>query len=220
MTFIEQGIAHMKNEAFEEAATAFNQAIETEPDNPTGYINFGNLLVHINDYQRAEHFFLRALEKDAEAATAYYGLGNLYFETEKYKRAIENYQQALTLGLDEADVHFMIGLSHLNRHEPTFALPFMMRAKELAPTDQEILMQYGILLAESGEYKEALQQFQAVLASDSAHSDARYNLALAHLFLEETDQAIIALDQTLSSDPEHVLAKQTKAQINQILDQN
>ncbi|PXW91584.1 tetratricopeptide repeat protein [Streptohalobacillus salinus] len=220
MTFIEQGIAHMKKDELEEAATAFNQAIETEPNNPAGYINFGNLLVHMKDYQRAERFFMRALVKDSNAATAYYGLGNLYFESEQYKRAIEHYQQARTLGLDEADVHFMIGLSHLNRHDSTRALPFMMRAKELAPTDQDILMQYGILLAETGEYKEALQQFQAVLNTDHFHSDARYNLALAYLYLEETDQAIKELDQTIAIDPEHVLAKQTKAQINQILDQN
>ena len=45
---------------------------------PVGYINFGNLLMHMKDFEHAERFFNRAIELDANAATAYYGLGNLY----------------------------------------------------------------------------------------------------------------------------------------------
>ncbi len=35
----------------------FTQAIEAEPDNAIGYVNFGNLLAVLEDTERAERFF-------------------------------------------------------------------------------------------------------------------------------------------------------------------
>ena len=35
--------------------------IEEQPNNPIGYINFGNLLMHMNDFERAERFLKKRL---------------------------------------------------------------------------------------------------------------------------------------------------------------
>src|SRR5699024_4846425 len=71
----QQAIDYMKKGKYEEAAKCFNALIEEKPDDPVGFVNFGNLLLHMNDLSRAKNFFEKAIQLDADAATAYYGLG-------------------------------------------------------------------------------------------------------------------------------------------------
>lgn len=219
MTYIEQGIKYMQDENYEMAVKAFNDAIEAEPDNPVGYINFGHVLAHLNEDMRAKDFYEKALELDPKAATAYYGLGNLLFEKAQYKQAIRQYTKAIDLGLTEADVYFMIGFSHVKREDFKLALPFLMRASELSPSDSDIAMQYGLALAELSQLEEAYQVFDGIYKSYPTHADALYNRALCDLFLENTDQAIKDLNHVLDLEPEHTLAQSTLMQIEQILDQ-
>ena len=63
MNFNEQGIQAMSEKKYEEAAQAFTKAIEEDKTNPTGYINFGNLLGSLGDLERALAFFDKAIEK-------------------------------------------------------------------------------------------------------------------------------------------------------------
>lgn len=56
MDYIQQGLQYMKEQNMEEAAKLFNRHIEEHPEDPVGYINFGNLLTHIKEYDRAKRF--------------------------------------------------------------------------------------------------------------------------------------------------------------------
>src|SRR5690625_6435987 len=75
----------MKQQKYEQAAELFNKIIEQHPKDPLGYINFGNLLLHINDLDRAMSFFNKAIEIDHQVPAGYYGLGNLFYEQENYR---------------------------------------------------------------------------------------------------------------------------------------
>ena len=73
----------------------FTQAIEAEPEDAIGYVNFGNLLAVLDDTERAERFFQKAITVDETAATAYYGLANLYYNVERYAEAAKLYEKAV-----------------------------------------------------------------------------------------------------------------------------
>src|SRR5690625_3728956 len=109
MNYNEKGIAYMNEKNYEEAAKMFNDAIEADPKNPTGFINFGNLLGVVGDYERALTFFDKAIELDESAATAYYGAGTIYYKQDQFEEAAKMFKHALS-GLDNADVHFMLGM--------------------------------------------------------------------------------------------------------------
>ena len=72
LDYNQQGIIAFKDKQYEEAAQFFTEAIENDPENPVGYINFGNLLATLNDVERAERFFQKAITVDEKSATAYY----------------------------------------------------------------------------------------------------------------------------------------------------
>src|SRR5690625_29190 len=136
MDLLTKGIEQIKDEDYEGAAVSFQQAIEKEPLNPDGYINFANLLLHIDDTPRAEKLYQRAIEIDSESVAAQYGLGLLYFEQEAYQKASKQFKEAIELGLEEADAYFMLASSLGMQSKTSDALPFLEKAYQL---DQEQL---------------------------------------------------------------------------------
>ena len=61
MNYNEQGIQAFQEKRYEDAAQLFTKAIEAEPENAIGYVNFGNLLAVLEDTERAERFFQKPL---------------------------------------------------------------------------------------------------------------------------------------------------------------
>lgn len=59
LNYNELGIQAIQEENYEKAAELFNKAIEENPEESIGFINFGNLLASMNENERAERFFKR-----------------------------------------------------------------------------------------------------------------------------------------------------------------
>lgn len=216
-----QAIEYMREQKYEEAAVLFNEIIEENPEDPVGYINFGNLLLHINDYERAERFFNRALELDAHAATAYYGLGNTYFEQADYKQAKDFFKKAIDHGLDEeADVYYMLGFSLQKEEQNLLAIPFLQRAAELDPDNEEFLFQYGLALAQNNHIDQAESVFHEVLSKNKQHSDAYYNLGVISLFKENAEAALEYFHKAVDIQPGHILAQNGIKQVENLLNGN
>lgn len=213
-------IEAMKNRNFEEAAKLFNEIIEENPEDPIGYINFGNLLVEINENERAERFFSKAIELDKEAATAYFGLGSLYFEQESYSQAQQYLQTALEYGLEAADVYYLLGLSLQYQDQFKLALPYLLRATEIEPEDVNYLFQYGLSLAQTNVLDTAEEIFNRILTIDAGHSDAHYNLGVLATFNEDAHLALEHFNIALENHPEHYLAANGKQQIEKFLEDN
>src|SRR5699024_373276 len=205
-----QAIQYMKEQKYEQAAVLFNELIEENPKDPIGFINFGNLLLHMNDDERAERFFKRALELDENAATAYYGLGNTYFERSDYDQAKVHFQHAIDHGLKEADVYYMLGYTLQKQEQDRLAIPFLLRATELDPDNVEFLFQYGLSLAQSELIDQAETIFQQVLNQDEEHSDAYYNLGVISLFKEQAETALEYFNKAVDLQPDHLLAQNGK----------
>lgn len=50
------GIQHMQQGRYEEAVKCFHEAIEANPNDPIGYINFGNVLAAVGEEEKAIRF--------------------------------------------------------------------------------------------------------------------------------------------------------------------
>lgn len=214
MTLHEAGIRYMNEQNYEKAAEKFNEAIERNPTDPTGFINFGNLLGIIGEEERALLFFKRAIELDDEAATAYYGAGTILYKQEKFAEAASMYAKAV-VHLDEADAHFMLGMSYYQIDRLAHALASFKRTVELMPEDVEGRFQYGLCLAKLGEIDEAITQLEYVVNNDSSHADAYFNLGVAYTYNDRKEDALHAFNQALSIQPDHMLAANGKKVIEE-----
>lgn len=200
----EMGIRAFQNKNYEEAAQAFNDAIEQNPEDPVGYVNFGNLLAAMNDVERAERFFQKAITVDEQAATAYYGLANLYYDAERFVEAAKLYQKAIEYKIEGADVYFMLAKSLEREGNSKLALPYMQRAAELAPNDIEIRLSYGILLCVLELFEQAQPELQFVIDEDWNNADAHYNLGVLHaVSTGNIEEAKYHLKQAYTLSPQH-----------------
>ncbi|MBU0904584.1 MAG: tetratricopeptide repeat protein [Firmicutes bacterium] len=202
MNELDLGILAIQNKDYEQAVVHFNNAIEEEPNNPLGYINFGNLLARMNEIERAERFFQKALTLDEQSATAYYGLANLYYEHERFEEAAKLYEKAIKFNIQGADACFMLGKCFERLGNPKLALPYLQRAAELEPEDIQIRLSYGIGLAALEMFKEAEPEFVYVIHEDINNADAHYNLGVLYaVSTDRTEDALYHLKQAYTLQP-------------------
>lgn len=213
----EQGIQAMQQGEFEQAAKHFNDAIEANPTDPTGYVNMGTLLQAIGDHKRAVVFYDKALELDSAFGAAHYAKGALAYELEQVDLAEASLRQALLSGMDDADLHFMLGLTYKAMGDFVRALPRLREAKAKAAEDVEITFQYGLALAQNEQLDMAVEALEDTLDLDASHTDARYNLAIAYAFLGEQDKTYAELERVLELQPDHELARDAKAKMDELL---
>ncbi|MEK4759375.1 tetratricopeptide repeat protein [Viridibacillus sp. FSL E2-0187] len=208
MDFNEQGIKAIQEKRYEDAVKAFTQAIEEEPNNTVGYINFGNLLASMDETERAERFFQKAITLDEKAATAYYGLANLYYNSERFMEAAKLYEIAIRLGIEGEDAFYMLGKSFERAGETKLALPYLQRAAELAPEDVQVRLAYGILLCSLEMFDVAQKELQYVIDQDWNNADAHYNLGVLYaVSTERTEDALYHLKQAFTLQPEFEQAR-------------
>lgn len=208
MSIHKDAIKEMQAGNYEKAIELFMKAVEQDPNEPTGYINIGNIFASLNDAEQAEPFFQKALTLDENAGTAFYGLANLYYNQERFEEAAKLYEKAIKTGLDSADAYFMLGKSLEQAGSDRLALPYLQRAVELNPEDVEIALSYGILLAKMELYKEARPVFESILVTAPDHADAHYNMGLLYIVdTEDKASAMSHLEQAFTAEPEHTQAR-------------
>lgn len=202
MNHLELGIQAIQDKDYEQAVAHFSKAIEEEPNNPLGYINFGNLLARMTETERAERFFQKAITLDEEAATAYYGLANLYYEKERYEEAAKLYEKAIRFNIQGADTYFMLGKCFERLGSEKLALPYLQRACELDSTDIQFRLSYGIVLAALEMFTEAEPEFMYVVQNDLNNADAHYNLGVLYaVSTKRTEDALYHLKQAYTLQP-------------------
>lgn len=208
MDFNEQGIVAFQEKRYEDAAQLFTQAIEAEPDNAIGYVNFGNLLAVLDDTERAERFFQKAITVDETAATAYYGLANLYYNAERFAEAVKLYELAVKHKIEGADVYYMMGKCFEKLENPKLALPYLQRAAELAPEDLQIRLAYAIVLCALEMFDEGKKELDFIIEQDWNNADAHYNLGVLYaVSTENTEDAMYHLKQAFTLQPEYDQAR-------------
>ena len=127
------------------------------------------------------------------------------------ERAIESYQKALALRKD--DVVALNNLAWLlaeARKKPEEALPFAMRARELAPNAAEVLDTLGWVHYRRGAFAEAEKLLATAAERNPRNADIQYHLGLTHSRLGKKNDAVFALRRAAQLDP--ALAKAEKVE--------
>lgn len=92
-------------------------------------------------------------------------------------RAIEHFKQAIAIKPDFVEAHVNLAGAFSRRDEPKAAVAELHRARELAPNDTMVLFRLGRARSAARDWDGAAEAFEACLAIDPEHADARYYLA-------------------------------------------
>lgn len=94
----------------ERAITAYERAIELDPEFADAHCNLGAVLYNLGRRPAARRCFERALELEAWHVEAHFNLGNLLEEDNRHEMALRHYQSALEADPLHADLHVNIAL--------------------------------------------------------------------------------------------------------------
>jgi tetratricopeptide (TPR) repeat protein len=153
------GLALAQEEKFTDAAGAFRQVFELDPQAVWGRSNLALCLDKLGYRDQAIRQFKRALAIKPQFGTAWLGLSQLYEDMGRKDEAAECFRSALTNRLNTADYLATLARVCLSRQWFEAAVTNFAEAVELSPSDPGLLMEAGRSLAVLGRHAEAAQRY-------------------------------------------------------------
>jgi tetratricopeptide (TPR) repeat protein len=147
--------------------------------------DYGIGLLLQGDIRDAEAAFTRVTQIEPAYADGWVNIARTRIQEGDMAAAEAVLRKALTLDPNLAKTHYFLGtaLKSLGRYDE--ALTHVRRAAELYPRDRVLMNQAGRVLFLQGRLREAVGEFQKVLAIDPEDLQAHYNLMLCYQGLGE-----------------------------------
>lgn len=155
-----------------EAATAYREALEANPDSVPAAENLASLLADHGDLDGGIHVLTAALDRQPLAGSLHYHLALLIFRREQRPNevAIQNLERAQELGYTQPHLYLLLGRVARVLGESDRAAAFLRNGLSQAPEDPELLRELGLALAAREELTEAVDVLAraAALAPNNA----------------------------------------------------
>lgn len=107
--YYELGGQYLAKRRFDEAVTAYQDALRLASNHPQILLQLGNTYAEAANHGQAVLFFKRCIKADASNAAAYFNLGNSLRALGQSDEAAQHYRQALALQPNDADAHNNLG---------------------------------------------------------------------------------------------------------------
>ncbi len=157
-----------------EAALQLRQAIATDSTRAGVWNHLGVAELRNGRPEEAERAFSSARRLGPGDEDVRFNLASLYVQQQRWEAGIAVLEQPRP---QRADLLALLGLALRGAGRKEAALQCMAEAAAGAPRDPNILNNYGVLLAETGDTARALEVWRQVLGLDPANRVARENLA-------------------------------------------
>lgn len=185
-----------------DAAEAFREATEFEPDFVLAYAKWAEALLSIyrhnvlpgaQVFPIAQDAVAQALQRDDRSGEAYAALGDLYAEKDRnWMRAEATFQKALSLNPSSEYARIRYALMMSGRGRVDEAVAQILEAQRLNPRSSLLRGYAGATLHYARRYNEAAEMYESVLQLDSQYRAAYIGLCKAYTSLGRTEQAIDA----------------------------
>jgi tetratricopeptide (TPR) repeat protein len=183
-----------------DAADAFRQATDLEPDFVLAYAKWAEALLLMyrhNTLSRAEVFpvaqdaVAQALQRDDQSAEAYAALADVYAEKDHdWARAETTFQKALGLNPSSEYARIRFSLMLAGRGRVDEAVATVLEAQKLNPRSSTLRGYSGALLHYARRYEEAAKMYENALLVDSQYTGAYIGLCKAYTALKNRETAL------------------------------
>ena len=165
----------------------------------------GGLHFQEKEYQESISCFGEAIQHSKsvfQKAGNYYSRGTAELEKGLVAEALADFDTALKLRPGHVGTLVWRGYAAGKSGKWAAAIADLQSAMDINPLAAEQYSKFGELIA-----GQAIQYFASVIEKNGNESEAFYNRGMAHLFLEEFEQANNDFNKTLSLDPNHPQAQ-------------
>ncbi len=203
LTWFEKGLSCLNSRRFEEAISAFSEAIEEDPRSAEAYINRGIAWYHKGEPDHAIADFKRALEIDPEFEKAYYNRAVAWEKKGEDDRALADYTRALEINPRHAEAYNSRGLILHRRGEYDGAISDYTRAIRAKPDFGEAYRNRGAAWHHKGNYDRALADYSKALELDPSDAGAYNNRGFILYRKGHYDRALADFSEALKVRPRY-----------------
>ncbi len=183
----QRGVALAAQGQFDEAITAFQQALQLKPNYPEALKELGTAFWRKGQLDDALASYRKAVEQRPTYAEAIHNIGLVLADKNQFDEAITYYQKAIALKPDLAVAHSNLGSALAAKGQFDEAIAACRRAIELKPDFLEALNNLGSVLQMNGEFDDAIAVYRKALQLKPDDQTVGKNLASA---LEQKQQRV------------------------------
>jgi tetratricopeptide (TPR) repeat protein len=168
-----KGNAWFAEGKLEEAARAYQRAIEKEPQDPIYYYNLGIVYTRLQRYKEAITVFRQMLELQPQSYSAHKNLGELYGLLQDYRQALPYFQEAVELSPEDPEAFYNLGVCLLNTGAIRKAEQAFVKVTELQPDYPLAHYRLGMVYVNQNKKDEAILHLEKFLelAPDDPNAD-------------------------------------------------
>lgn len=202
------------------------------------WIEEGNQYYKAGSYEDAIRAYSEAIALDKQDGKAYFLRGNAYKDNGQHEQAMNDYQTVLAINPNFADAQVMMavtafeflqkgggdmlrekGIAEKDLWKVGLAgiaavLGAFDKALTIDPKNVTAYYQRGLIFAEGGEFKKALDDCNNALILDPRSVDAYIARGRVYMKLEKPKQALNDLNQAIALDPQNVKAYMVRGGIH------
>ena len=172
-----------KNDAPDEAVTAFQKAEGFHPKDFEPHLAAAQILERKNNFEGAEKEYKQVLELKPESAQALAGLTDVYIATKRFPEAEQTLRSYVKVNPQSAPAHVQLGRILASNGRADDALAEFEAAQKIAPQDRQAQREIADLAFEAKKYSEAEQLYRGLLKDNG--NNAELHEALANSLMNE-----------------------------------
>ncbi len=186
-----------KQRRWDEAVTAYRQAVRLDPDYAEAHGNLGAVLNLTNRLDEAVAACQTALRLKPDLASAQLHLGQIFLRKRQMDAAIQALRRAVDLAPDAFEGYVFLGQALLKKELPREAAAACRTAIRLKPNNAAAYAYLGNALLLEGQVDQAIDALRTAVRYRPDYPEAYYDLGHALLLRDRPDQALTALDQAI-----------------------
>lgn len=201
---MQQGVAYMIGENYEEAQKKFELCIEADPESVDAYIHLGNAQTNLLKFDEAIKNFKTALMLQPDDGEILFGIGNVYFLKNDYAEAIRFYNKAEKAGYQAEDIYTIMATIFMDAGDFVQAIRMISKAIRLEPLHGELYTQKVAMQLQQKDYEGAeitLQEYQELLPDSYDVYELSAQLYCAQGKYEKAKEILDVASERFPDDP-------------------
>lgn len=193
------GAILVQQERAADALKVLVAVVRKVPKYAQAHLNIGRAFMQLHDLDKAEIGFRHAVACDPEMVEAVLGIAHVLREKSLPQKVLEEAERARAMAPDKPAPYQLIASCHADLGRIDKAHQYFAKALELDPEHVGSLVGRGFLHLESGEMKEARQDFEAAIRHKPDDTGALYALIRLDK-VAEGDENMAAVEAMLAED--------------------
>jgi len=201
------GVVYMARNEVEEAATAFQRALELDPGNTSASSGLAIIAMKSKQWEKAEGYYRDALEKHPEHLQTLLNLASVEAaqgNVDAMKSALES---AIQYNPEALQPRLVLGRVNLEEKNPDKTLDLLSGFKEKYQNDLELLTIVAEAEIKTGNWSKANSTVSRIIELKPNNALWRYQLARVKANLGDADAYRDELQKTLEAAPDHTEAR-------------